>query len=108
MPSSSRSCMAHPARIVGPVEGTVSILFTISLVVIVASVGLAIDYGRALTVRTALQSAMDSSVLAAGRDYQVNRDIARAKSQASYYFAAAMASRVQTLARNSENAALCA
>lgn len=92
MPSSSRSCMAHPARIVGPVEGTVSILFTISLVVIVASVGLAIDYGRALTVRTALQSAMDSSVLAAGRDYQVNRDIARAKSQASDYFAAAMAS----------------
>ncbi len=60
------------------------------LIPTVGMLGMAVDYGRAIQHRTQLQTSLDSAVLAAGRDYQVNGDSARAETVAAEYFSTSM------------------
>src|SRR4051812_40133249 len=50
------------------VRGNVAVLFGIALVPLVSVVGMAIDYSRANTARTAMQAALDSAALMISRD----------------------------------------
>ena len=47
-------------------DGTVAIVFSLSMIPALGVVGLAIDYGRAQTTQTALQHAVDIAAMAAG------------------------------------------
>lgn len=50
-------------------DGNVAVLFGIASIPIIVSVGVAIDYSRAASARTAMQSAVDSAALMASKDY---------------------------------------
>jgi Flp pilus assembly protein TadG len=71
-------------------SGSVSLIFCAALVPTVAVLGMALDYGRASQNRTALQVALDSAVLAAGREYQVSGDASSAQNAAAEYFGVGM------------------
>lgn len=60
-------------------SGNVGMLFAMMVVPMTAVIGMSVDYGRALSQRTELQSAIDSAVLAAGRTYQTTGDTAAAE-----------------------------
>jgi Flp pilus assembly protein TadG len=53
-------------------QGSVAPLLALALVPIVGLVGAAVDYSRASDVRTKLQAAMDSAVLAGAHDGTAN------------------------------------
>jgi len=68
-------------------SGAIAIIFALMLVIIVAVVGGAVDYGRYLAARSQTLQAMDAAVLAAGRVLQIeNGDEAKALSAASKYY----------------------
>lgn len=71
-------------------SGNIGMLFGFMIIPVVGIIGFSVDYGRALDTRTALQTALDSAVLAAGRDYQVNGEASGAEAAAAEYFIAAM------------------
>ena len=48
-------------------DGVVAPIFGLVLVVIVASIGMAIDYGRAYNLRQAMQATLDGAIIAAAR-----------------------------------------
>jgi Flp pilus assembly protein TadG len=73
-------------------SGNISMLFAFMIVPVVGIIAFSVDYGRALNERTALQTAMDSAVLAAGRNYQVDGNATGAETVAHDYFMAAMES----------------
>jgi Flp pilus assembly protein TadG len=64
-------------------DGSVSLLFGLSLLPLIAGAGLAIDYSRASDVRSAMQNAVDSTVLAMAKrsptlsDTDLQREAAR-------------------------------
>lgn len=68
-------------------RGSVLIIFSISIFVIFSIVGGAVDYGRAILARERLQSAVDSSVLAAARVWQLENDLSLAQEKAETHFA---------------------
>src|SRR5256885_2579408 len=55
-------------RFAGANQGNIAVLFAIAAVPLVSFVGLAIDYTRANTARTAMQSALDSTALMLAKD----------------------------------------
>src|SRR5215210_5234956 len=57
-------------------EGAVLPTFVIALLPVVATVGAATDFSRANAVRTHLQSALDTAVLAGARDGTANAPVA--------------------------------
>lgn len=60
--------LAHKARgFLGDERGSVAILFTLMLVVLMVAAGVAVDYARLLHARMGLASAADAAALAAGR-----------------------------------------
>ncbi len=71
-------------------SGNIGMLFAFMIIPVVGIIGFSVDYGRALDTRTTLQTSLDSAVLAAGRDYQVNGDASSAEIAAAEYFTAAM------------------
>lgn len=70
-------------------SGNAVILFAMMLVPITAVIGMAVDYGHALSARTDLQAVLDSTALAAGRAYQVSGEAETARAAAETYFAKA-------------------
>ncbi|MGE0698497.1 MAG: pilus assembly protein TadG-related protein [Hyphomicrobiaceae bacterium] len=66
--------------------GTVAILFSLTLFLVVALIGGAIDFGRAITTRNQLQNALDASALAAGRTWQTESDMTVAEEKARLFF----------------------
>ncbi len=68
------------------VRGSVGIIFALTTVVVVSMVGGAVDYGRATMAREQMQNALDSSVLAAGRVWQITSDIVQAEQAGLKYF----------------------
>jgi Flp pilus assembly protein TadG len=67
-------------------KGTVAILFGLTGVVVMALVGGAVDYGRAVTARDQIQNAVDSAILAGARVWQTERDLTLAESVARQFF----------------------
>ncbi|MCB1511408.1 MAG: Tad domain-containing protein, partial [Hyphomicrobiaceae bacterium] len=69
-------------------RGAVAIIFAFSIVILVAFVGSAVDYGRWMSARSQQQSAIDAAVLAAGRTFQVtDGNVATAVNTAQQYYA---------------------
>lgn len=53
-------------------SGSISVLFSVSAVLSMVSIGAALDFGRAYTARVQLQRAIDAAVLAAARKHAMN------------------------------------
>jgi Flp pilus assembly protein TadG len=67
-------------------SGNIAILFGVMLIPVLGAAGVAIDYGRALSVQTVLQSSVDAAVLASRSGGSLEEDAIEAKAAA--YFAA--------------------
>lgn len=68
-------------------QGTIAIVFALTLVVVVAVTGLALDFGRWHSARAQAQTAIDAAVLAGGRTLQTtNGDAAAALATATSYY----------------------
>jgi len=67
-------------------RGSVAIMFALSIFVVFTLVGGAVDFGRAMVARERLQSAVDSSVLAAARVWQLENDLTLAEEKALAHF----------------------
>ncbi|MEZ5774261.1 MAG: pilus assembly protein [Hyphomicrobiaceae bacterium] len=63
-----------PRREFGDEAGGVLVMFAIGLVVILGVIGLAIDYGRATSARTQLQTAVDAALLSASNPSLADED----------------------------------
>jgi len=61
-------------------------MFGLTVFIIFTIVGSAVDYGRAMLARARLQAAVDSSVLAAARVWQLNNDLQLAEQKAYTQF----------------------
>jgi Flp pilus assembly protein TadG len=59
--------MARKIAFVGDDNGSVAIAFALSLMGLVAGLGVAMDYSRLSDAKTTLQSALDSAILSAGK-----------------------------------------
>ena len=59
-------------RFRGDQDGQVAVIFALALVPILTGIGAAVDYSRANNSRTALQTALDASVLAGAKDQTPN------------------------------------
>jgi Flp pilus assembly protein TadG len=84
-----RACTAL-ARACDDRSGNIGMLFAFMIIPVIGVIGFSVDYGRALEDRSAMQTALDSAVLAAGREYQVTGDPESAEAVAADYFHAAM------------------
>lgn len=62
------------SRLARDERGAVAIVFGLSAMALAAAAGTAIDYSRYTNVRTQIQVALDSAVLAGGRAMQINSD----------------------------------
>jgi Flp pilus assembly protein TadG len=71
-------------------NGSIGMIFAAMLIPVVGAIGFSVDYGRVVNERTALQTAVDGTVLAAGRHYQVNGNPTGAEAVAAAYFASVM------------------
>ena len=81
---------AAGARLCGLVKndrGSVAIMFGLTIFVVFTIVGSAVDYGRAMLARARLQAAVDSSVLAAARVWQLENSLELAEEKALAHFA---------------------
>lgn len=67
-------------------RGTTAIIFALTAIIGFVLAGGAIDYGRAITARHRLQGAVDAAVLAGGRVWQIENDLALAEAAARSYF----------------------
>lgn len=67
-------------------KGTIAILFALTSFVVMALVGGAVDYGRAVTARDQMQNAIDSAVLAAARAWQTEKSLEIAEQKATEYY----------------------
>lgn len=74
------------ARHVSDERGTVVLIFALSFFILVGTVGGAVDYARWQHSRSQVQSAVDASVLAAGRTFQMTSSETEAIAAATQYF----------------------
>ena len=79
-------------RFSGDERGTVAVIFGLTTLIIVSSVGAAVDYGRWLSARTQTVNAIDSALLAAGRAAQINGGNVTLSTQAADAYYAQMKS----------------
>lgn len=66
--------------------GNVAPMFAVALLPIFMATGASIDYGRTMSVRANMQDALDSAVLAGGREFQMTADTAAGQATASSFF----------------------
>jgi Flp pilus assembly protein TadG len=85
---SSLRRVARPAAcgIVRDEGGSVAIIFALTVSIVMALVGAAIDFGRVFTTRNQMQAAIDASVLAAARAWQIDNDLTVAEAQGRLYY----------------------
>ena len=67
-------------------DGSVAVIFGLTAFVVIALIGGAIDFGRAITVKDQLQRAVDAASLAAARVWQTENDLTLAQSRGSMFF----------------------
>jgi Flp pilus assembly protein TadG len=76
-------------RFLGATQGNIAVLFAITCVPIISFVGLAVDYSRANSARTSMQSALDSTALMVAKDLTSGTITAeQIDAKAKTYFAA--------------------
>lgn len=85
-PAGFRALAASGRRFGRDERGSVAIIFGLTAGVILALVGGAIDYGRAVTARDQIQKAVDASVLAAARVWQITNDMNTAEAHGLEYY----------------------
>lgn len=83
---SSRRGARRLAQFKSEKTGSVLPIFTCALLPLFMAVGGSIDYGRSLMVRSQMQAALDSAVLAGGRHYQLTGDETAAAAVVNSYF----------------------
>ncbi len=71
-------------------DGSIGIIFAAMIIPVTAAIGMAVDLGQAVKVKTELQTTLDAAALAAGREYQTTSDAGAAEAKAREYFAAAL------------------
>lgn len=81
-----RRAAARLGRLAKDDRGSVVIMFGLTIFIIFSIVGSAVDYGRAMLARARLQAAVDSSVLAAARVWQLENDLELAEQKALAHF----------------------
>jgi Flp pilus assembly protein TadG len=74
------------SRFIGDERGAVALIFGLTLMVLFAAAGGAIDYGRAVHARYQIQEAVDSAVLAGARVWQTENNLARAETSALAHY----------------------
>jgi Flp pilus assembly protein TadG len=67
-------------------RGSVAVMFALTTIIVMAVVGGAVDFGRAVVAREKLQSTVDSAALAAARIWQTEQDIDLAEKKAIIHF----------------------
>ena len=67
-------------------RGSVAIMFALTTIAVMAVVGGAIDFGRAVLTREKLQTTVDSAALAAARIWQTEQDTDLAEKKAIIHF----------------------
>ncbi|MGD9802456.1 MAG: pilus assembly protein TadG-related protein [Hyphomicrobiaceae bacterium] len=67
-------------------KGSIAILFALTSFIVMALVGGAVDYGRAVTARDQMQNAVDAAVLAAARIWQTDKSLELAEQTAVEYY----------------------
>ena len=70
-------------------EGATTVLFSLSLIPIIAVTGVSVDLGSVYLARTQLQEAIDAAALASARNLQTTKDVNVASALATSMFAAA-------------------
>lgn len=81
------SALGHKIKSLGgDRHGNIGIIFAFMILPVTTALGLAVDYGTALKERDLMQGVLDTAALAAGREYQVSGDAARATAYAGRYF----------------------
>jgi Flp pilus assembly protein TadG len=73
-------------RAVRDERGSVAIMFALTTIIVMAVVGGAVDFGRAVLAREKLQTSVDSAALAAARIWQTEQDIDLAEKKAIIHF----------------------
>lgn len=71
-------------------DGSIGIIFTAMIIPVTAAIGMAVDLGQAVKIKTELQTTLDAAALAAGRAYQTTSDAGAAEAEARAHFAAAL------------------
>ncbi len=79
--------VAATSRFLKDSQAAATVVFGLAIIPITAAVGLSIDVGGAYLARTQLQTAVDSAALAAARNFQSVKDVAKAESVARSVFA---------------------
>jgi len=83
----ARVSIHHTMRSFGRDQaGTIAIIFALMSFIVMALVGGAVDYGRAVTARDQMQNALDASVLAAARVWQTEKSLELAEQKAKEYY----------------------
>ncbi len=67
-------------------SGSIALIFALTSFIVIALIGGAVDYGRALTARDQIQNAVDASVLAAARVWQTENDLALAEARGMEFY----------------------
>ncbi|WP_164477581.1 pilus assembly protein TadG-related protein [Pannonibacter phragmitetus] len=78
MNSAVRSIVGRIMRLRGDRRGNVVVIFALLALPLIAAIGVAVDYGYAVTVRTQLQAAADAAVMAVAREVSQTRDQSKA------------------------------
>lgn len=91
VPGASKLAKALLGRWICDRRGSVSMMFVVLIIPLIACVGMAVDLGRAYRIRAIAQNAIDSAVLAAGKAAQTNSStpLTSATTAATNYFNAA-------------------
>ncbi len=82
----TRKLAGGAAGIARDERGTVAIVFALTALFVSAAVGSAVDLGRMYAVREQMQSAVDASVLAAARVWQIESNPVVAETQGRLYY----------------------
>ena len=83
------SLSAFARRFGGDRKGATALIFSLTTIPVVAVVGGGVDMGRAMNLRAELQSVLDASVLAGGRQFQMTNSVNNAQTTVSTNFNAA-------------------
>lgn len=74
------------ARLAEDRRASVAITFAFAVIPVIALLGLAVDYGRALKAKSGLQSALDSAAMVAAQTYSSTNDLTKATNTATANF----------------------
>jgi Flp pilus assembly protein TadG len=97
--STIRKVRTAASRFAGANQGNIAVIFAIALVPLIGFIGVAVDYTRANSARSAMQAALDSTALILSKDLSDGRiSSSQIDAKAKAYFAALYTNRDSTVA----------